>query len=76
MPLIPALRRQRRVDFCEFEASLLYIASSRPARVMQSDPISKQNKNKQPKKHLAIKSKKVKYDFCSVVVTETNSWSA
>ena len=24
MPLIPALRRQRRADLCEFEASLVY----------------------------------------------------
>ena len=29
MPLIPALRRQRQVDLCEFEASLVYRASSR-----------------------------------------------
>jgi hypothetical protein len=24
MPLIPALRRQRQVDFCEFKAILVY----------------------------------------------------
>ena len=29
MPLIPALGRQRLVDFCEFEASLVYTASAR-----------------------------------------------
>jgi hypothetical protein len=28
-PLIPALGRQRHEEFCEFEASLVYIASSR-----------------------------------------------
>jgi hypothetical protein len=32
MPLIPACRRQRQADFCELEASLLYIASFRPDR--------------------------------------------
>ena len=29
MPLIPALRRQRLADLCEFKASLIYRASSR-----------------------------------------------
>jgi hypothetical protein len=28
MPLIPALGRQRQVDFYEFEASLVYISES------------------------------------------------
>ena len=28
-PLIPALRRQRQVDLCEIEVSLVYRASSR-----------------------------------------------
>jgi hypothetical protein len=31
-PLIPALRRYRQADLCEFEASLLYIRSSRTDR--------------------------------------------
>ena len=29
MPLIPALQRQRQVDLCEFQASLVYKVSSR-----------------------------------------------
>lgn len=29
-PLIPALKRQRKVDLCKLEASLVYIASFRP----------------------------------------------
>ena len=33
-PLIPALGRQRHVDLCEFEASLVYKASSRKARTV------------------------------------------
>jgi hypothetical protein len=34
-PLIPALRRQRWVDLCESEDSLVYMASFRPARATQ-----------------------------------------
>ena len=41
MPLIPALRRQRQVDLCEFEASLVYRVSSRTARATQRNPVKK-----------------------------------
>jgi hypothetical protein len=34
MPLIPALGRQRQVDLCEFEASLVYKVCSWIARVV------------------------------------------
>jgi hypothetical protein len=34
----PELRRQRQVDLCEFEVSLAYRASSRPARATQRNP--------------------------------------
>jgi hypothetical protein len=34
MPLIPALRRQREVDFYEFQVSLAYLSRSRPAKVI------------------------------------------
>ena len=33
--LIPALRRQRQVDLCKFEASLIYKASFRTVRAIQ-----------------------------------------
>jgi hypothetical protein len=33
--LIPALKRQRQADLCEFEASLIYIVSYRPSRATQ-----------------------------------------
>jgi hypothetical protein len=46
MPLIPALGRQRQVDF---EASLVYRVSSRTARATQRIPVSK-NKKKTKKK--------------------------
>jgi hypothetical protein len=35
MPLDPALRRQRQINFYEFEASLVYIVSHRPAKARQ-----------------------------------------
>jgi hypothetical protein len=33
--LVPALRRQRQADLCEFEASLVYILNFRPARAIR-----------------------------------------
>ena len=45
VPLIPAFGRQKQVELCEFEASLVYRTSSRTARaVTQRNPVSKQNK--------------------------------
>jgi hypothetical protein len=35
-PLVPALERQRQADLSEFETSLVYKASSRPARATLS----------------------------------------
>jgi hypothetical protein len=43
-PLIPALGRQKQVNFCEFEASLVYKASSRTAKATQKNHVWK-NKN-------------------------------
>ena len=34
-PLTPALRRQRQAALTEFEANLVYLASSRPARATE-----------------------------------------
>jgi hypothetical protein len=34
MSLIPEFGGQRQVDFCDFEVSLVYIASSRTVRVI------------------------------------------
>jgi hypothetical protein len=48
-PLIPALRRQRQADF-EFEASLVYRVSSRTARAIQRNLVSKKPKKKKKKK--------------------------
>lgn len=48
MLLIPALRRHRQPDLCEFKASMIYRASCRTVRVVtQRDPGSKkQNKTR------------------------------
>ena len=46
MPLIPALRRQKQIDLCEFKVSPVYRASSRVARATQRKHGSKKvNKN-------------------------------
>lgn len=45
-PLIPALGRQRPLDLCEFEVSLIYTASSRTARVTWRPSENKMNKDK------------------------------
>ena len=45
--LILALGRQRQEDLCEFEASLVYRASSKTARATQRNPVSKKQRNKQ-----------------------------
>jgi hypothetical protein len=50
MPLTPVLGRQKSADLCrqisEFEASLLYIVSSRTARTTQRNRLkTKQNNN-------------------------------
>jgi hypothetical protein len=45
MPLIPAVRRQRQVDFYEFTASMLY-KNSRTARTTQRNPVLKKQTNK------------------------------
>ena len=34
IPLIPALRKQKEADLCEFEVSLVYIMSSRTDRTI------------------------------------------
>jgi hypothetical protein len=49
MPLIPALGRQRQA-ISEFKASLVYRVSSKTARDIQRNPVSKnENKTKQNK---------------------------
>ena len=47
-PLFPALGRQRQADLCEFEASLVYRASSRTTwAVTQRNPVLKNKTKKQ-----------------------------
>ena len=44
--LIPALRRQRQVDLCEFKTSLVYRTSVKIATVTQKYPVFKNRKKK------------------------------
>jgi hypothetical protein len=41
MPFILAFRRQRQVALCEFEARIVYRASSRTVKATQRNPVSK-----------------------------------
>ena len=41
MPLMLALEKQKQEDLSEFEASLVYRASSRTARATQRNPVLK-----------------------------------
>ena len=52
MPLIPALGRQRQVELCEFEASLVYRVSSRIARATQRNPVLRKKKKEKKKEEL------------------------
>ena len=45
-PLIPALGRQKQVDFCKFESSLVYRASSRTGSKATKKPCLEQTKKK------------------------------
>ena len=59
MTLIPALRRQRQEDLCEFKASLVYRASSSTARIVkQRNPVLKDKTNKQKELNLLIETVK------------------
>jgi hypothetical protein len=50
--------RDRQIS--EFEASLVYKVSSRTARSIQRNPVSKQKKNKKNKKKKTTKKQKTK----------------
>ena len=48
--MIPALRKQRQADLCEFEVSLFYKASSRTgSKATEKHCFGKQNKTKKSK---------------------------
>jgi hypothetical protein len=57
---LPELQRQRQVDLCEFEASLVYRVSSRISRDTQRNSVStnkqtnkqQQNNNKRKKRNI------------------------
>ena len=52
MVLIPEIRRQRQIDLCEFEASLVYKSTPRIARtVTQRNPVLKKQTTKKVKQN-------------------------
>lgn len=53
--VIPAFRKQRQANLCEFEGSLIYMVRSRSSRAAQHDSVSKQ-------KHLNLHRKERKKD--------------
>lgn len=46
--LISVLKRQKWVGFCELEASVVHIASSRQDRLHNEDPIANKQTHRQP----------------------------
>ena len=58
MPLIPAHRRQKQVNLCEFEASLVYRVSVRTGfKATQRNLVSKYSKNKTNKQENKTKQR-------------------
>jgi hypothetical protein len=51
MPLILALERQKQVGLSEFEASLLYLSSSRQPELHTGEMLSQKRKKKQRVHH-------------------------
>ena len=50
MPFVPSLGRQRQADLCEFEASLVYKASSRTGpKAIEKPRLEKNKTSKQTK---------------------------
>jgi hypothetical protein len=54
MLLIPTLRKQRQADLLEFEASLFYAESSKPARATHSEASSKNQPTTNVTPHSAL----------------------
>jgi hypothetical protein len=57
--VVLAHRRQRQVDIYKFKASLVYRVSSRPARTIKRNPVSKNNNNNN-NHSINIKNKKTR----------------
>ena len=52
--LIPALRRQRKANLCEFKASMVYRASSKTVGPTQRNPVLKHHTHT-PQKEIELK---------------------
>lgn len=53
-PLIPALRKQRHADLCEFKDSLVYKANARTARTVSQKNLVSENHTNLPKRFICI----------------------
>ena len=69
MSLIPTLRRQRQVDLCEFEVSLVYKASSRTARATQRNPARKEERKEERKKEKMEISQLIRIEYRDLLGT-------
>jgi hypothetical protein len=69
---MPALGRQRQVDLCEFETSLVYRVSSRTYKATQRDPVSKrQTKTKTQQSFpclLLLRTRHVRDNLCPLYI--------
>jgi hypothetical protein len=63
MPLIPALRRQRQMDLCEFKASLVYKISKTTGATQRNTVLENQNQTR-------AKTKQTKQDNPSQLLPE------
>jgi hypothetical protein len=64
--LIPALGRQKQVDLCKFETSLVFRVNSRTARSAQTNPASENKKKK-------IRTPQVQYMISSLEMCASQS---
>ena len=55
-PLIPALRKQKQVDLCEFEASLVYRMSPRTVMATQRTLVLKNRTNRKKRKRKSCRA--------------------
>ena len=56
MSLVPALQRQKQADLCEFEASLVYIASFRTGSIATGKLCLERKKQNKTKKESQLSS--------------------
>lgn len=71
---MPALRRQRQVDPCEFEASLVYRASSRAVGAVQRNPVLKTKTKTKTKTKAKTNQKHFSFSFHTMSISGVSLW--